>query len=135
MTDSDHFAIMSPNKKVVETFMTSLSNLDRGAVLSCLAEDIVRVEWADGFPTSGVPITGKAAFSQNIGETPTGEKLQTEIARMTEENNVVVAEGLVRVPRKEGGFVTIRFCDVFEMESGKVKRLDSFTAEVKDSAR
>jgi len=125
---------MSPNKQVVETYYASFSNLDRPAVLSCLAEDIEWVEWADGNPASGVSHKGKAAFSQNISDPPGGGTLRIEIKRMTEENNVVVAESTVRVPKKEGGFLTLQACDVFELENGKVKRLTSFTAEVKNSA-
>ena len=56
--------------------------------------------------------------------------LRTEITRMTEENNVVVTEGTVRVTKKESTPMTIKFLDVFEFESSKVKRLDSLTAMV-----
>ena len=47
---------------------------------------------------------------------------------MTEENDVVVAEVTVRIAMKAGGSVPVQFCDIFEFESGKVKRLASFTA-------
>ena len=119
--------VMSPNKKVVEKYMDGLSRLDRSAVLSCLTEEVERVEWADGFPGSGVPLRGKAAFIQNI-DRPADVTLRTDTTRMTEEDNVVVAEGTVRIVKKEGAPATIRFCSVFEFEGGKVKRLTSFTA-------
>ena len=51
--------------------------------------------------------------------------------RMVEENSVVVAEGAVRVKRKEGGFLNAVFCDVFEMENAKIKRLTTYFVEVK----
>ena len=124
---------MSPNKKVIETYMASWTT-DRSTALSCLTEDVERVEWADGFPDSGVPQRGKAAINQNLGDPETTKKIRTEISRMTEENNVVVAEGTVRVPKKEGGFIALKFCNVFELENGKVKRMDAFTAEIKNSA-
>lgn len=54
---------------------------------------------------------------------------------MTEENNVVVAEGTVRVHKKEDKILTVQFCDIFELENGKIKRLSSYGAMVKDSAR
>jgi uncharacterized protein len=53
---------------------------------------------------------------------------------MTEENNVVVAEGTVHVYKRDGKIVTVQFCDIFEMENGKVRRLSSFGAMVNDSA-
>jgi uncharacterized protein len=121
--------VMTPNKKVVESFLDALGRMDRSALLSCLAEDVERVEWANGFPQSGVPVRGRNAVIQNL-DRPADVTLRTEMARMTEENNVVVAEGTVRVTKKESTPMTIKFLDVFEFESGKVKRLDSFTATV-----
>ncbi len=125
---------MSPNKEVAERYLDSLSRGDRPGLLSRLTEEVERVEWADGFPNSGVPLRGKAAFNQSIDEPPGGWPLPIEIIRMTEENNVVVAETTVRVALKEGGFLRLRACDILEVENGKIKRLNSFTAEVKNPA-
>jgi hypothetical protein len=50
---------------------------------------------------------------------------------MTEENNVVVAEGSVRCARKGGGFLNAVFCDVFVMEASKIRRLTTYQAELK----
>jgi uncharacterized protein len=117
---------MSPNKKVIEAYMAST---DRSKVAALLTDDVEWVEWGNGVPSSGARSIGKAAFIQNFGD----DELHTEITRMSEENNVVVAEGIARVHRKDGGIVTVRFCDIFELESGKVKRLSSFGAILKDS--
>ena len=125
---------MSPNKVVITKYFESSSALDRQAVVSYLTENVERVEWADGFPDSGVPLRGKAAFEKNLNDPPGGGRLGIEVTRMTEENNVVVAECIVRVPKKEGGFTVIKALDVFELENGKVKRMDSFTAVIKDSS-
>lgn len=119
--------VMSPNKKLIEAYMDCT---DRSKVAPLLSDDVEWVEWADGVPASGVRTRGKAAFIQNFGD----DELRTQITRMTEENNVVVAEGTVRVHKKEGTIVTVQFCDIFELENGKVKRLSSFGAMVKDSA-
>ncbi len=118
---------MSQNKKIIETY---LATRDRSKIGPLLADDVEWVEWVDGVPASGARTKGKAAFIQNFGD----DELQSEVARMTEENNVVVAEGTARVHKKEGGILTVRFCDIFELEKGKVKRLNSFGALVKDSA-
>ena len=118
---------MSPNKQVIETYLTSS---DRSKVASLLSDDVEWIEWGDGVPASGVRTQGKIAFIKNFGD----DELETQIRRMTEENNVVVAEGTVHVHKKDGKILTVQFCDIFELESGKVKRLNSFGALVKDSA-
>ena len=64
--------LMSPNKKVVEKYLDGLTRGDRPAMLSCLTEDVEKVEWANGIPGSGVPLRGKAAFGQSIDEPPVG---------------------------------------------------------------
>jgi uncharacterized protein len=51
---------------------------------------------------------------------------------MIEENKVVVAEGGVRCAKKGGGFLSARFCDIFEMQDGKVRRLTSYLMEIKE---
>ena len=66
-------------------------------VLSCLTDD---VEWV-------IPgmfhIRGKESFDKEIeNEAFTGSPTIV-VTRLTEENNVVVAEGTVRAHRKEGG--------------------------------
>jgi uncharacterized protein len=122
---------VSPNKKVVEAYQASLGNLDWGAVASFLTDDVERVEWADGFPTSGVPVRGKAAVIKDM-EAPT--KFQVQATRMTEENDIVVAECVVRVPLKEGGTFVGQACSIYELENGRIKRMSSFVAENKHPA-
>ena len=53
------------------------------------------------------------------------------VTRMTEENDVVVAEGSVRVQRAAGGFLNAVFCDVFIMHRRKIRRLISYLVETK----
>lgn len=50
---------------------------------------------------------------------------------MTEENDVVIAEGSVRPARKAGGFLNAVFCDVFVMQNAKIKHLTSYLMEAK----
>jgi uncharacterized protein len=122
---------MSPNKKVVETYLTALGNLDWATVASCLADDVERKEWADGFPASGVPVRGKAAVLKEL-EAP--RKFQLKSLRMTEEDNVVVSETMVRVPLEGGSAFVGRSCGIFELENGKLKRMSSWVAEDKTSS-
>jgi hypothetical protein len=42
-----------------------------------------------------------------------------------------MAEGAVRVKKKDGGFLNAIFCDVFAMKDGKIKRLTTCLTEVK----
>lgn len=123
---------MSLNKKAVETYLSGVDNLDRSALLSCLAEDAERAEWADGFPESGIPQQGREAIIQNV-QRPSDVIMRSEIERLTEENNVVVSENIVRLSKKEEVFLTLKVCSVFELENGKIKRINSFTAEIKPS--
>lgn len=117
---------VSQNRKLIE----ALAVADKSKLGQFLADDVEWVEWADGVPASGAITRGKAAFIQNYGD----DELQGQITRMTEENNVVVAEGIVNVTKKDGRTLSVRFCDIYELESGKVKRKISFGALIKDPA-
>ena len=113
---------MSQNKQTVEKFLDAVTNSDHQQVLSCLTDD---VEWE-------VPgmfhLRGKDAFDQEIEHagSPT-----INITRLTEENDVVVAEGSVRSQRKDGGFLDRAFCDVFVMRNARIQRLTTYLMEVK----
>jgi uncharacterized protein len=131
MTDQALVATMSPNKKVVETYLAALGNLDWPTVASCLADDVERAEWADGFAESGVPVRGKETVLKGL-EAP--RKFQLEAIRMIEENDVVVTEERVRVPLENGGVFVGRACGFFELENGKLRRMSSWVAEDKTRA-
>ena len=117
---------MSPNKKLIEAYMAPS---DRSKIAPLLADDVEWIEWGDGVPPTGARTRGKAAFLENFGT----DELRSQVTRMTEEGDVVVAEGTVRVHRKEGDILTVQFCNIFELENGKVKRLTSFGARIKDA--
>lgn len=111
---------MSPRKKVVEKHISGFSRGDRPSVLSTVTDD---VEYR--IVTEGARARGKAEYEQYIGLPPEME-LRVDITRMTEEGNVIVAEGIGHLSKKGGGSKTIEFCDIFEFEGEKVKRLTSF---------
>jgi hypothetical protein len=58
-------------------------------------------------------------------------KFQIETVRMTEEDDVVATEEVVRVPLKDGAVFVGRACGIFELENGKLKRMSSWVAEDK----
>ena len=73
-----------------------------------------------------IDIKGKEAFDKEI-ENDLFEGLPAiDIHRMTEENDVVVAEGSVQSKFKSGEMLDALFCDVFEMENGKIKKLTTY---------
>jgi uncharacterized protein len=116
---------VTTNKKTVEEYMDGFSRTDRQQILSCLTDD---VEWIipGAFHTHG-----KDQFATHIVDPGfTGQPLIT-VDRMTEENDVVVAEGSVRAPREDGTFLNLVFCDVFDMRDGKIRRLCSYLVETK----
>lgn len=116
---------MTENKRTAERYLDAFRECDHERVLSCLADDI---EW----DIPGVfHLIGKDAFDKAIENDAFVGGPTITITRMTEENDVVVAEGSVRSQRKSGGFLIAQFCDVFVMQGGKIKRLISYVMEVK----
>ena len=95
-------------------------------ILSCLTDDI---EWV----IPGVAhVTGKPAFAKQIEpDAITGNPAIT-VSRMTEEHNVVVAEGSIRCVRKDGSIRTTLFCDVFVMQDARIKHLTAYLMELTD---
>jgi ketosteroid isomerase-like protein len=117
---------MSLNKDTVKKYIDGFNKSDHDQILSCLTDDI---EWLmpDAFH-----LVGKDAVDKEIeNDAFTGSPI-VRITRMTEENDVVAAEGTVRVEWKEGGFLNAVFCDVFEMEKAKIKRLTTYQVNFKD---
>jgi uncharacterized protein len=115
---------LSANKKLVESYYAS-----RGTEYArLLAEDVELVDWDIGVPATGAVTKGKAAYVQNRKN----REFNSEITRMTEENNVVVVEGFARGVKKDGGSWTVHFCDAYEIEDGKLKRISTHGVDVKE---
>jgi uncharacterized protein len=119
---------MSRNKNTVQRYIDGFNKSDHAQILSCLTDDI---EWL-------MPDTfywrGKAAFDKEIENDAFAGSPIVTITRMIEENDVVVAEGTVRVAWRNGGFLDAVFCDAFEMENGKIKRLTTYQVNLKEPA-
>jgi ketosteroid isomerase-like protein len=109
--------IKNLNKKTIEKYIDGFNKSDHEQILSCLTDDIV-------WEMPGVfRLEGKKAFDGEI-ENPAFEgKPLVTVSRMTEENDVVIAEGIVRGNKKGGETFRASFCDVFEMRDTKIKRL------------
>jgi len=105
--------------------MDGFNKSDHAKILGCLTDD---VEWI----IPGVfHLVGKEAFDKEIENPAFVGSPTITVDRMTEENDVVVAEGMVRCARKDGGMLNLAFCDVFVMDHGKIKTLVSYLHEIK----
>ena len=111
---------MSRNKTTIQAYTAAFSVGDHARILACLTDD---VEW---IVPGAFHARGKAAFDKEIENEAFEGKPEISVARMTEERDVVVAEGTVRTKRKDGAILNLAFCDVFEMRGGKIKRLISY---------
>ena len=116
---------MTPNKRTVERYMEGFRRGDHQEILSCLTED---VEWK--IP-GAFHARGKEAFDKEIENEGFVGRPAITVTRMIEEEDVVIAEGSVRTQRKDGAFMDLAFCDVFEMQGGKIRRLTSYLMETK----
>jgi ketosteroid isomerase-like protein len=118
--NAQRYQEMTNNKLTINSYMEGFRNTDRELILSCVTDD---VEWKiPGMFHS----LGRAAFNEHIVDPGfTGNPVIT-ITRLTEENDIVVAEGTVLAKRENGTSLPIAFCDVFEMQNGKIRRLTSY---------
>ena len=116
---------MTENKKTVDRYMDGFRRTDHEQILSCLTDD---VEWE----IPGVfHARGKESFDKQIEDAGFVGSPAITVTRLTEEEGVVVAEGSVRTQRKDGATLHLAFCDVFEMQGGKIRRLISYLMETK----
>jgi len=115
---------MSPNKQTVRKYMDAFSRTDHAEILSCLTD---AVEWV--IPGM-VHHRGKDAFDHEIENDAFEGTPAITVTRMTEENDVVIAEGTVRTQKRGGELIHIAFCDVFEMREAKIRKLTSYLMEV-----
>ena len=111
---------MSANQATVAKYIDGFNRGDHAQILSCLTDD---VEWV---MPGAFHLRGKEAFDKEIeNEAFTGKPVVT-VTRMTEQNEVVIAEGTVQAAWKNGGMLNAVFCDVFEMKDTLIRRLITY---------
>jgi len=71
-------------------------------------------------------LSGKEEFDNEIENDAFEGNPTIRILSMTEENDIVVAEGSVQCKIKAGGLLDALFCDVFQMGNGKIKQLTTY---------
>ena len=101
-------------------YMDGFRESDHPKILSSLTDDVV---W---YMPAMITLSGKEAFDKEIENDLFEGKPSIQIKRMVEENNIVIAEGAVQCKIKAGGMLDALFCDVFEMENGKIKKLTTY---------
>jgi ketosteroid isomerase-like protein len=111
---------MTPNAQTIETYMEGFRRTDRVRILSCLTDD---VEWV--IP-GAFHAHGKDEFARHIVDDGFAGRPEITVSRLIEAGDVVVAEGSVRAPRREGPPLDVIFCDVFDMRDTKIRRLVSY---------
>lgn len=113
------------NRKTVERYMDGFRKGDHRQILSCLTEE---VEWEmPGY----FSLSGKEAFAAEVDNDAFVGLPAITVSRITEENDVVAAEGTVRCQRREGSFLEAVFCDLFTMQNARIKRLVTYQVELK----
>jgi uncharacterized protein len=117
---------LSPNKKLVASYYASKGT----EYARLLADDVVLTDWDIGAPLTGAVTRGKEAYVRNRQN----REFESEVTRLTEEDNVVVAEGFARGTKKDGGHWTVHFCDIYEIENGKFRRISTHGVDLKESA-
>ena len=119
---------MSRNKYTVQRYIDGFRAGDHEQILACLTDDVVW-DMPGWFHKEG-----KAAFDAEIENEAFTGKPKIELSRLTEEDDVVIAEGSVLAQWKDGGFLEAVFCDVFEMRDGLIRRLVTYQVTLNDRA-
>jgi ketosteroid isomerase-like protein len=116
---------MTTNKKTVEAYMDGFRTTDRPMILSCLTDD---VEWV--IP-GAFHVRGKDEFAKHIVDEGFAGHPVITVSRLLEVDDVVVVEGSVLAPRKDGALLDLVFCDLFDMRDGRIRRLISYLMPAK----
>lgn len=116
---------MSTRKKVIEQWAECFAQQDWKRMLGLFTDDIER--WEVGAPTR---THGKAEFEKEVLPGPEVVRLGIRVDKMIEEGSVVVAEGLAQVFKKDGSKIDVQYCDIFEFEGDKVRRITAYGSVV-----
>jgi uncharacterized protein len=116
---------MTPRKRVIERWAECFAHQDWKGMLGLFTDDVER--WEVGSPTR---THGKVEFEKEVLPGPEVARLGMQVHKMIEEGDVVVAEGLAHVFKKDGSTINIQFCDIFEFQGEKIRRITAYGAVV-----
>lgn len=120
---------MTLNKQTVKEYMDAFRVSDHQRILACLTEDVI-------WEMPGIyQHIGKEAFDKEIENDNFVGSPTIQIIKLIEQNNIVIAEGAVQGNMKNGNILDAVFCDVFEMETGKIKKLTSYLMSINASLK
>jgi ketosteroid isomerase-like protein len=116
---------MTPRKQVIERWAECFAHQDWTGMLGLFTDDVER--WEVGAPKR---THGKLEFEKEVLPGPEVVRLGMQLDRTIEEGNVVVAEGLAQIVQKDGTTVDVQFCDIFEFEGEKIRRITAYGSVV-----
>lgn len=117
---------MSSRKRTVDAYFDGFRASDHEAILGLLSDEVVWLIHGHG------RFEGKEAFDGEIENDAFVGRPTIDVARLVEEDDVVVAEGRVRSARSDGGELNAVFCDVFILRDARIRHLTSYVMEVKE---
>ncbi len=116
---------MSARKAVVDAYFDGFRCSDHGAILACLADDVV---WdLPGF----THLRGKDAFDREIENEEFVGSPSLTVDRLVEEADTVVAVGSGETTHKSGEVRRFAFCDVFTFAGDLICRVESYLVPLK----
>jgi ketosteroid isomerase-like protein len=74
----------------------------------------------------GFHVRGKDAFAAHIVAEGFAGRPEITLSRLVEAGDVIVAEGAVCAPKADGTVLDLVFCDVFDMQDGRINKLVSY---------
>jgi ketosteroid isomerase-like protein len=105
---------MSPNKRLVETYLDGFRTNDHDKILSCLTDDI---QWT---VFGHFHLTGKQAYDEAIEGPGWVGPPRLEAVRMVEEGDTVMAELRGWAQQKDGVPVRMSMAEVFVIRDGRI---------------
>jgi uncharacterized protein len=116
---------MALHKGVIDQWAACFARQDWKGMLGLFTDDVER--WEVGSPRR---THGKVEFEKEVLPGPDVLRLGIRVDRMIEEGDIVVAEGLANIFKRDGSTINVQFCDVFEFHGGKVRRITAYGAVV-----
>jgi uncharacterized protein len=117
---------VTSHKQVVEAYIEGFRRTDHGAILACLADDIVWV--LHGYRT----LRGKDAFDGEIENDAAVGRPTLNLDRLIGEDDTVVAVGNGEMTLKDVGRVPFVFTEIFTFAGDKIRRLETFHINLTD---
>ncbi|MES2388753.1 MAG: nuclear transport factor 2 family protein [Bacteroidota bacterium] len=113
------------NKEIFRQIIDAFEKNDFERVLTFMAEDI---EW--NFIGDHV-ISGLENIAKMQTENPDIGNMSTKTFNLISEGNIASANGDVSYTDKEGKLREMHYCDWYELENGKIKKMTSYVIDKK----